>query len=150
MTYQYDYPRPAVSVDLVVLDRTNAVPKLLLIERLHEPYANHWALPGGFMEIDETLEAAAARELAEETGLVVKQLQQFGAFSAVHRDPRGRVITVAFVTELPTGQVAIAADDAKRTEWFSLHDLPPLAFDHGEIVRQAPVSAVLINPPKPG
>jgi 8-oxo-dGTP diphosphatase len=91
--------------------------------------------------MDETLESAAIRELREETGLVVSQVTQIGAFSAVHRDPRGRVITVAFATELNDNQTAHAADDAKSVRWFELDALPPLAFDHAEIIEQALMSS---------
>jgi 8-oxo-dGTP diphosphatase len=134
MSHQYEYPRPAVSADVVVLDRRTEQPKILLIQRLHEPFAGQWALPGGFLEMDETLESAAIRELQEETGLIVSQVRQIGAFSAVHRDPRGRVITVAYWAELNDGQTALAADDAKSVHWFELDALPPLAFDHAEII----------------
>ena len=89
------------------------------------------------MEIDESLEQAAARELQEETGLTLTGLRQIGAFSAVDRDPRGRIISVAFLGELTDGQQAVAADDAKSVAWFALNSLPPLAFDHDEIIRVA-------------
>ena len=137
MPYEYEFPRPAVSADVVVLDRRHLSPKILLIQRLKEPFANHWALPGGFMEIDESLEQAAARELEEETGLQIKDMQQVGAFSQVDRDPRGRIITVAFVCEITGDQQAIAADDAKSLKWFDLDSLPALAFDHQKIVELA-------------
>ncbi len=137
MTYHYEYPRPAVSADIVVIDRRTTPSRILLIQRLKDPFANQWALPGGFMEIDETLEAAAIRELHEETGLIVADVRQVGAFSAVDRDPRGRIITVAFLVELESDQTAVAADDARSTRWFDLHALPKLAFDHAEIIRQS-------------
>ena len=89
------------------------------------------------MEIDETLEQAAVRELQEETGLIINDMQQIGAFSTVDRDPRGRIITVAFVCELDGNQQAIAADDAKSVNWFELDALPDLAFDHHQIVEVA-------------
>lgn len=134
MIYKYKYPRPAVSADIVVLDRRSKKPKLLLIQRLRDPFANFWALPGGFMEIDETLEQAAIRELQEETGIVAQEVKQLGAFSQVDRDPRGRIITVAFLVEMTNDQNAVAADDAKDAKWFDLCDLPPLAFDHEQIL----------------
>jgi 8-oxo-dGTP diphosphatase len=137
MPYQYEFPRPALSTDVVVIDRRHQKPRILLIERLKEPFANHWALPGGFMEIDETLEQAAARELQEETGLLIDDMQQIGAFSTVDRDPRGRIITVAFACELKGNQQAMAADDAKSVSWFELDSLPTLAFDHDEIIEVA-------------
>ena len=89
------------------------------------------------MEIDETLESAAIRELQEETGLVIEKMTQIGAFSTVERDPRGRVLTVAFLARLDEPQQAVAADDAKAAEWFALNALPPLAFDHDAIIRKA-------------
>ena len=137
MPYQYEYPRPAVSADVVVVDRRYQNPKILLIQRMKDPFANHWALPGGFMEIDETLEQAAMRELQEETGLKISNMRQIGAFSQVDRDPRGRIITVAFVCELNGNQQAIPADDAKSLDWFELDSLPALAFDHQQIVEVA-------------
>ena len=137
MPYEYEFPRPAVSADVVVFDRRHVNPKILLIQRLKDPFANHWALPGGFMEIDESLEQAAARELEEETGLQIDDMQQVGAFSQVDRDPRGRIITVAFVCEITGDQQAIAADDAKSLKWFDLDSLPALAFDHQKIVESA-------------
>jgi 8-oxo-dGTP diphosphatase len=137
MPFEYEYPRPAVSADLVVVDRKSGTPKLLLIQRLREPFANSWALPGGFMEIDETLEQAAMRELEEETGIVTEEVIPIGAFSAVERDPRGRIITFAFYVELAGQQTAVAADDAKDAQWFDLGKLPPLAFDHDQILELA-------------
>lgn len=135
MPYTYDYPRPAVGVDLLILREDAGKQCLLLIQRRHEPFQDHWALPGGFMEIDETLETAAARELKEETGLDVVSLKQVGAFSTLDRDPRSRVITVAFLATVPPDQTAVAADDAKNADWFPVDELPPLAFDHPSIVR---------------
>jgi 8-oxo-dGTP diphosphatase len=137
--YQYDYPRPAVSADVVVLkrDSTSNKTSILLIERLRDPFANCWALPGGFMEIDETIESTAIRELQEETGLVVESIRQIGVFSAVDRDPRGRVLTVGFLAEVTGNPDVVAADDAKSVHWFDLDDLPSLAFDHDVIIRQA-------------
>ncbi len=137
MPYEYEYPRPAVSADLVVVDRKSGTPKLLLIQRLRDPFANCWALPGGFMEIDETLEQAAIRELEEETGIVTEEVTPIGAFSTVDRDPRGRIITFAFFVELANEQTAVAADDAMDAKWFDLGKLPPLAFDHDQIVKLA-------------
>ena len=137
MPYEYEFPRPAVSTDVVVVDRQHPNPKILLIQRLKDPFANQWALPGGFMEIDETLEQAAVRELEEETGLQINDMKQVGAFSQVDRDPRGRIITVAFACEITGDQQAVAADDAKSVKWFELDSLPALAFDHQEIVEIA-------------
>lgn len=135
MPYTYEYPRPSLSVDLVVFRRINSDWEILLIQRKHDPFAGCWALPGGFLDRDETLETAAARELKEETCLDAKSLRQLKTYSTVDRDPRGRVISVAFLAELETGQEPRAADDAQDVAWFPLDRLPTLAFDHAEIVR---------------
>jgi 8-oxo-dGTP diphosphatase len=137
MNYCYEYPRPAVAVDVVIVC-LNPTPQILLILRRHKPFADHWALPGGFLNMDETLEEAATREVREETGIDIgNRGRQVQAFSTVDRDPRGRVISVAFLAEFvdkPTGR---AADDAKDLKWFELGSLPPLAFDHPEIIAAA-------------
>ena len=137
--YEYDFPRPAVSVDVVVLRASNGGNEILLIQRGCEPFTGWWALPGGFLNMEETLEEAARRELHEETGCVVDRLEQIGAYSAVNRDPRGRVISVGFLTEFDGAQVGevAAGDDAACAEWFSIDRLPKLAFDHDQIVRRA-------------
>lgn len=132
--YEYEYPRPAVSVDMLVLRGAADQREILLIQRLNEPFSNCWALPGGFLEMDETLEQAARRELAEETGLVAESVRQIRAFSNVDRDPRGRVISVAFLVQLAGDQVPVAADDAKHARWFPVIQLPDLAFDHEQII----------------
>ncbi len=138
----YDYPRPAVAVDLVVTRTWKPAAgtlqrQILLIRRGQPPFANCWALPGGFVDEQETLEAAAERELFEETTLKAQKLIPLGAFSRVDRDPRGRVISFAFWSEIPRSAQPRAGDDAAETEWFSLRKLPPLAFDHAEIVAAA-------------
>jgi 8-oxo-dGTP diphosphatase len=137
--YEYDYPRPAVSVDVVVLRASNGGDEILLIQRGREPFAGLWALPGGFLDMDETLEEAARRELREETGCEVDRVVQVGAFSEVDRDPRGRVISVGFLAELDGGNSGnvIAGDDAVQAEWFPSDRLPKLAFDHDQIIRMA-------------
>ncbi|HMP78458.1 MAG TPA: NUDIX hydrolase [Pirellulaceae bacterium] len=134
-----DYPKPSVSVDLVIVRPVADGSEALLIRRGHDPFEGCWALPGGFMDIDETLEAAACRELLEETSVRVSpdQLVQVGAFSRIDRDPRGRVISVAFLAQVPSETVARAGDDARETAWHHLNRLPPLAFDHAEIVAAA-------------
>jgi len=110
---------------------------LLLVKRGGDPYKGMWALPGGFMEMDETLEACARRELLEETGCRVEgPMKEVGSFSRVDRDPRGRTVTVAFMAEAEECPVA-GGDDAREARWFGLDELPPLAFDHAEIVRAA-------------
>lgn len=127
----------ALTVDTVVLDITNNNSKILLIKRKNEPYKDKWALPGGFLDDDELIAMGAKRELQEETGLQVDSVRQIGVFDKVDRDPRGRTISIAFLANAPKGQTAIAADDAADAKWFSLNDLPALAFDHKEIIEQA-------------
>ena len=137
MAYQYEYPRPAVSVDNVVFQEINKSLHLLLIQRKNEPFQHQWALPGGFLDMHETLEEAAARELKEETGLEAVSLEQLGAYSTVDRDPRTRVISVAFKIHVAAGDKPAAADDALDAQWFPVDQLPPLAFDHQQIVSDA-------------
>ena len=122
---------------MVVLHRVTAGLEILLIERLNNPYAGCWALPGGFVDENEDLPDAAARELREETSLTGIALQQFGAFGRPGRDPRGHTITVAYWGICNTPEKAAAADDAKTLRWFPLSQLPPLAFDHAEIIAKA-------------
>ena len=137
-TYSYEYPRPAVTVDIVVLTDDDGI---LLVKRRSDPYAGSWALPGGFIDMDETLADAAARELAEETGVAGLELRQLKAFDAPDRDPRGRTIGVAFLSEVSGRPDATAGDDAADARWYSLSDLPPLAFDHDQIVACALAAA---------
>ena len=138
MPHTYQHPRPAVTVDCVVFSQLKDETRVLLIQRAKAPFQDSWALPGGFMEIDETVEAAAARELKEETQLSGITLHQLGTFSRVDRDPRDRVISVAFWGKLlGTEDQAQAASDAKALRWFPIHALPPLAFDHAEILALA-------------
>ncbi len=135
--YCYDYPRPSVTVDIVLLTDAFPRPEILLIQRKNAPFKGFWALPGGFIEMDETLEATALRELHEETGLSDVHLRQVATFGNPDRDPRGRVITVAYVgTVKKMEQRAIAGSDAAEVAWFSTDNLPPLAFDHGEIIQK--------------
>ena len=136
MTYTYQYPRPAVTADCVVITRDKE-PKVLLIQRGFEPFKGSWAFPGGFMNMDETTEQCAIRELEEETGLQVTDVHQIGAYSKVDRDPRGRTITVAYLVIVDAPLPVIGQDDAARAEWWRLSDLPRLAFDHEEIMRDA-------------
>lgn len=138
--YTYKYPHPAVTADCIVIapdeDRR---PCLLLIERKNDPCRGQWAFPGGFMNIDETAEQAAKRELEEETGICIdeSELCQVGAYTAVDRDPRERVITIAYRALLPRIAEARGCDDAARAQWFRLDQLPPLAFDHSKILEDA-------------
>lgn len=133
--YTYDYPRPAVTTDCVVFGIDGHDLKVLLIERGQEPYKGAWAFPGGFLNMDETAEQGARRELKEETGLVLNHLKQVGAFSDVNRDPRDRVITIAFYT-LSRISAVQGSDDAAKAQWFSLNEIPRLAFDHDHILRK--------------
>lgn len=137
--YCYKYPRPALTVDAVVFGFDGTDLHLLLIERAREPYAGKWAFPGGFLEMDETVEEGVLRELQEETGLRAVNMRQIGAFSAVHRDPRERVVSIAFYTVVqPEDCTSLqAGDDARRAQWFKLSELPPLAFDHSDILMAA-------------
>lgn len=134
MKYCYEYPRPAVTVDAAILVKQNKDWFILLIERKHDPFKSCYALPGGFVDEDETLEEAIARELQEETSLQLENMQQFRAYSRPNRDPRGRMISVIFTTQLDSFPAAVAGDDAAAVKWFPLSQLPELAFDHGEIV----------------
>ena len=117
----------------------NPCGEILLIRRGNEPYRGCWALPGGFMEMDETIEHCAVRELHEETGINVgeEQLHLIGIFSRLGRDPRGRTVTAAYRIDLPTNTDAQSGDDAAEARWFPLSELPPLAFDHAEIIAKA-------------
>ena len=154
--YTYDYPRPMLTADCVVVRSGSEV---LLVRRGGEPFKGCWALPGGFMEMDETIEHCAVRELEEETGLrfAEQDLRLIGVYSAPGRDPRGRTVTAAFRVEsgerrvesgetpqscgqLPLGRGAVepvAGDDAAEVRWWPLAALPPLAFDHADIVAAA-------------
>jgi 8-oxo-dGTP diphosphatase len=130
----YDYPRPAVTVDVVVVSRKQPR-RVLLIRRKHEPFASMWAVPGGFIAMDEALETAARRELMEETGIRAGRLEQLGTFGDVTRDPRGRTIGVVYLAEVDADNVEPrASDDAAAAAWHSLARLPPLAFDHAAIL----------------
>lgn len=135
--FTYKYPRPAVTADCVVFAQVKDQVKVLLIERKDEPCKGMWAIPGGFMNMDETTEEAALRELKEETGIELAKIEQIGAFSKVDRDPRGRVITVAYYVIIDHEAEAVGQDDAKQAKWFPLNNLPTLAFDHAEILEAA-------------
>jgi 8-oxo-dGTP diphosphatase len=135
MTYTYKYPRPAVTADCVVITKEEQ-PKVLLIQRGADPYKGCWAFPGGFMNMDETIEECAKRELEEETGLRAASVEQFHTFTSVNRDPRERVITVAHLALVRLSEVQ-GGDDAERASWFALNEIPSLAFDHDYILRMA-------------
>lgn len=136
MSYTYKYPRPAVTTDCVVFTKEEE-PKVLLIQRGNEPYKGCWAFPGGFMNMEETAKECAVRELKEETGLTVKQIQQIGAYSKVDRDPRGRTISIAYLAIVDAPTAVSGMDDAAKAAWFPLSSLPNLAFDHQDIMTDA-------------
>lgn len=136
MPFTYDYPRPAVTVDAVVLRPSSAgSSEVLLIQRLHAPFQGQWALPGGFVDADEDPDLAVLRELEEETKITNLTLTQFGIWGKPGRDPRGHTISLVYLsTTANSSLIATAADDAKAVQWFPLTALPPLAFDHEEIL----------------
>lgn len=156
--FVYEYPRPAVTVDCVVLGVDAQDLKVLLVRRGLDPFRGAWALPGGFVRTDEPLDDAARRELDEETGIRDVFLEQLYTFGAPHRDPRGHVITVAYYALAKLSDLRItAATDAADARWFPLSDLPTLAFDHATItaaaltrlrgkVRYAPIGFELLPP----
>jgi len=136
--YGYEYPHPAVTTDIVIFTIRDGQLKLLLIRRRAAPFKGKWALPGGFVEIGEGLEACARRELEEETGVAGVWLEQLYTFGRPDRDPRERVITVAYYALVPSDRLEIrAATDAEAVGWFAVDELPELAFDHAEIVAMA-------------
>jgi 8-oxo-dGTP diphosphatase len=135
--YCYDHPRPALTVDIVLFHRSGVDTEVLLIKRGREPFKGRWALPGGFVDEDESLEAAAARELREETGLRGIKLEQLAAFGDPGRDPRGHTVSVVFYGTVSNRGVVIADDDAAEAEWHSASHPPKLAFDHRRILRSA-------------
>lgn len=137
MAHSYEHPRPALTVDCVVFGLDEEL-QVLLIRRGLEPFVGKWALPGGFVHVDESLEQAARRELEEETGLRKLYLEQLYTFGAVDRDPRERVVTVAYYALVKLSEHKVrAATDAADAAWFALTDLPELAFDHEEILELA-------------
>ena len=121
-----------VTVDILIINDTTE--EILLIKRLNEPFKDYWALPGGFVDENEDLEEAAHRELKEETNLEVEDLYQLGAFGAPGRDPRGYMISIAYLGYSSDVENAKAMDDVKELKWFKINDLPKLAFDHKEII----------------
>jgi 8-oxo-dGTP diphosphatase len=132
-----DYPRPSVTVDVVILTLVEGELRILLVKRRNWPFAGMWAIPGGFINMDESLELAARRELEEETGVRDIFLEQLYTFGEPGRDPRTRVITVVYYALIDAARLNVqvqAADDAAEAEWFPLYQLPPLAFDHEEII----------------
>lgn len=135
MKYTYEYPRALVTVDAIILDRkTKSI--VLLIQRRNDPYKGMWALPGGFIEMDEKLEESVAREVLEETNLEGIDFTQFKAFGNPGRDPRDRNICVVFYGYCDNPEDAKAGDDAVNEQWFELNNLPVLAFDHADIMEE--------------
>jgi len=142
MPYTYDYPRPMVAADVLVVrtrpDGPNgAFREVLLVRRANEPFKGLWAVPGGFVEMDEDVPDAASRELREETGLDIppRELFEAGVFGRPGRDPRGRTISVAYAANVsPDRAEATAGDDAAEAAWFDARSLPEMAFDHAEVV----------------
>lgn len=132
------YERPAVACDVAIIAFKDEGLSVLLIERKHDPYQGYWALPGGFVDIDESLEAAAAREVEEETGICGISLIPLGTFGDPERDPRSRVISAVYMALVRADRVKpMAGDDAKEVAWFELRQLPELAFDHDRIIKTA-------------
>ena len=136
--YTYKYPHPAVTTDCAIFGFDGKELHILLVERGVEPFKGEWALPGGFLKMDETAEECARRELVEETDLHDVYLEQFYTFTGVDRDPRERVITIAYYALVRKSDYhVLAGDDAAKAEWFAIDDLPQLAFDHNTIIRIA-------------
>jgi len=134
--YCYDYPRPAVSCDCVVIGKDSHEISILLIKRKNEPYKDFWAFPGGFLEMDEKIADCAKRELQEETGLIVETVHFVCMADKPDRDSRGRVLSGIFTTEIDRTNVQIKAnDDASEACWFPISNLPDLAFDHSDILK---------------
>lgn len=137
MPYTYDYPRPMLTVDAIIYKiNNNSETELLLIKRRNAPFKDKWALPGGFVDSNEDLIDAVKRETYEETNLKDLKFMQFKAFGTPGRDPRGHTVSVVFYADITnTNQTVKAGDDAKEYNWFSLKNLPDLAFDHHEIIK---------------
>ena len=133
-----NYPKPSVTVDTIIFALEGGQLYVLLIQRKNEPFKDKWAFPGGFVDIDEPIETAAHRELQEETGLTGIKLEQFRCYGDPGRDPRGRTITVSYITLLPAISRKIkGTDDAADAQWFSVKALPELAFDHDKVMLDA-------------
>jgi len=138
MAYSYEYPHPAVTTDIVIFTLESDELKVLLIRRALDPFRDSWALPGGFIEIGEDLENCALRELEEETGVTGVYLEQLYTFGRPDRDPRERVITVAYYALVPIDRLTLrAASDASEVAWMPCKQLPALAFDHAQIIQLA-------------
>lgn len=137
MGFTYNFPRPAVTTDTLVFREGKECIEVLLIKRKKEPYKDFWALPGGFLEIEETPLEGARRELIEETNLDIEVLKEVGTFGDIDRDPRGRTITIVFYTFIHDNQqVAQPKSDAAEVKWFSVKNIPSMAFDHSDIFKE--------------
>lgn len=134
--YTYKYPHPSVTTDCVIFTFDGTKLRVLLVQRGIEPYKGQWAMPGGFLRMDESAERGALRELREETGMQAAYIKQFHAFTEPLRDPRERVITIAYYALVKMQEVK-GADDAADAQWFALDEVPSLAFDHDLILRTA-------------
>ncbi len=132
-----DYPKPSVTVDVVIITLRGEDLQVLLVKRDLAPYKGRWAIPGGFVQLDESLEAAARRELREETGVIDVYLEQLYTFGDPERDPRGRVISVAYIALVPAPLAVKAGSDAREARWWPIDDLPALAFDHDTMLHYA-------------
>ena len=138
MPYTYKYPRLALTVDAVIFTKKDNILHVLLIQRDNPPFEREWALPGGFVDMDETLDTAAKRELEEETGITDIELMQLYTFGAINRDPRGRTVSVVYYGFVDYDNSKIkAGSDARNVQWFTIKKLPKLAFDHKDILELA-------------
>ena len=144
MPFTYEYQMPYVTVDCLIFNLQSAK-EILLIRRKNPPFKNEWALPGGFIDMNETLKESAIRELNEETGISGIELHQLDTYGDPGRDPRGRVVSIIFWGIIKNINQVKAGDDAKEAEWFSLDDLPGLAFDHKKIIIAAKENIALLN-----
>jgi len=148
--YRYPFPHPAVTTDILVFGVRNRTLVVLLVKRGSEPYKGAWALPGGFLDIEEDLEGCALRELAEETGITGLRLEQLSAFGKPQRDPRERVISIAYYALADLARLTLrSGSDATDADWFETRRLPPLAFDHGDVIAMAQqrLLSVLVSTP---
>jgi 8-oxo-dGTP diphosphatase len=137
MSYSYNYPHFALTVDAVIFSKSDEGLDVLLIRRAHEPFKDRWAFPGGYVNIDEVIDNAAYRELNEETNISDVSLKRFDIFDAIDRDPRERTVTVVYYGFFNGSKVLIkAGDDAKDAKWFPVNKLPELAFDHSAILKK--------------
>lgn len=144
--YCYEYPRPMVCLDALIIKKIKGqIPEILLIKRKKDPYKGTWACPGGFLELNETLEDGAARELWEETGISGIELTQYHAFGRLERDTRGRNISIAYYGFAEAHHQPHASDDAAEADWFAIDNLPELAFDHDNMIATGLKAAGIIS-----